>query len=93
MVVESEQQPNHFVFVDLITNLGASFTIGLLLKIVLVCRKVKPFLEKRFSILFNHYESNNRDGVPWLEKSLENLNIALTIHFGNLEVSYLQQIT
>ncbi|MBD1924500.1 hypothetical protein H6F77_26035 [Microcoleus sp. FACHB-831] len=92
LVVESLQRPNHFVFVDLITNLGATFTTGLLLKIVLLCRKVKPYLEKRFSILYNHYESSAREGVPWLVKSLENLNVALSVHFGSADVSCLNQI-
>lgn len=92
LVVDSRQRPNHFVFVDLITNLGATFTTGLLLKIVLICRKIRPHLEKRFSILFNHYESQTRDGVPWLVSSLENLNIALSLHFGAADVSCLKQI-
>ncbi len=92
LVVESPQRPNHFVFVDLITNLGTIFTTGLLLKIVLLCRKVKPYLEKRFSILFNHYESASRDGVPWLINSLENLNIAFSVHFGSADLSCLNQI-
>jgi hypothetical protein len=92
LVVESPQRPNHFIFVDLITNLGATLTTGLLLKIVLLCRKVKPYLEKRFSILFNHYESSTRDGVPWLITSLENLNVAFSIHFGSADLSCLNQI-
>ncbi|MBD2014062.1 hypothetical protein H6F96_08765 [Microcoleus sp. FACHB-53] len=92
LVVESPQRPNHFIFVDLITNLGATFTTGLLLKIVLLCRKVKPYLEKRFSILFNHYESSSKDGVPWLVKSLENLNLAFSVHFGSADLSCLNQI-
>jgi hypothetical protein len=91
-VVESSHQPDHFIFVDLIANLGATPTIGLLLKIVLLCRKVKPYLEKRFSILFNHYESRIRDGIPWLVESLENLNIALSVHFGSADLSCLNQI-
>ncbi|MBD1833482.1 hypothetical protein H6F61_12540 [Cyanobacteria bacterium FACHB-472] len=92
LVVESPQRPNHYVFVDLITNLGATCTIGMLLKIVLLCRKVKPYLEKRFSILFNHYEAYARDGVPWLVKSLENMNVALSLHFGDADVSCLSHI-
>ncbi|MGB5963279.1 MAG: hypothetical protein WBG73_21770 [Coleofasciculaceae cyanobacterium] len=92
LVVESPQRPNHFTFVDLITNLGSTLTTGLLLKIVLLCRKVKPYLEKRFSILFNHYESSTRDGVPWLITSLENLNVAFSIHFGSADLSCLKQI-
>jgi hypothetical protein len=92
LVVESPQRPNHFIFVDLITNLGATFTTGLLLKIVLLCRKVKPYLEKRFSILFNHYEASTKDGVPWLITSLENLNVAFSVHFGSADLSCLNQI-
>lgn len=92
LVVESPQRPNHYVYVDLITNIGVTATIVLLLKILLICRKVKPFLEKRFSILFNHYESSTQDGVPWLVKSLENLHLAFSIHFGNADLSCLQQI-
>jgi hypothetical protein len=92
LVVESKQKPQHFQFIDLISNTGATFTIGLLLKMVLFCRKVKPYLEKRFSILFNHYESNNKDGVPWLVQSLENLNVALSVHFGAADVSSLNHL-
>lgn len=92
LVVESPQRPNHFVFVDLIANMGTTLTTGLLLKIVLLCRKVKPYLEKRFSILYNHYECYAREGVPWLVKSLENLNVAFSVHFGAADVSCLNQI-
>lgn len=92
LVVESRQRPEHYVFVDLITNLGPTSTIGLLLKVVLLCNKVKPHLEKRFSILFTHYEASSREGVPWLVKSLENLHIAWSLYFGAADVSYLTQI-
>jgi len=92
LVVNSPKQPQHFVFIDLVTNLGTTPTIGLLLKIALICRKVKPYLEKRFSILFNHYESNMGDAVMWLIQCLENLNIALSIHFGAVDLSFLKQV-
>jgi hypothetical protein len=92
LVVESLQKPHHFIFVDLITNLGATYTIGLLLKIIMISSKVKPYLEKRFAILFNHYETSSKDGVPWLIKSLENLNVGLSIHFGGADVSCLSHI-
>jgi hypothetical protein len=92
LVVESPHQPNHYVFVDLITNLGPTSTTVLLLKLALLSNKVRPHLEKRFSILFNHYEASAEDGVPWLVKSLENLHIALSVHFGSADVSCIQQI-
>lgn len=90
LVVESSQKPNHFVFIDLIANVGPTTTVGLLLKIVLICRKVKPYLEKRFAILFNHYESCSQDGVLWLVKVLENLNVALSANFGGVDLSFIQ---
>lgn len=89
VVVDSPQQPNHFVFIDLMSNIGSTITTGLLLKIVLICRKVKPYLEKRFSILFNHYELQPKEGVQWLIKGLENVNLALSTHFGSLDLSFM----
>ncbi len=92
LIVESAYQPNHYVFVDLISNMGATPTVALLLKITLACHKVRPHLERRFSILFNHYESSNKDGVPWLIQSLENVNVAFSIHFGAADLSCLKQL-
>ncbi|MGL5065783.1 MAG: hypothetical protein ACRC62_37925 [Microcoleus sp.] len=90
LVVESSQRPNHFVFIDLISNLGPTQTTGLLLKIALICDKVKPYLEKRLAILFGHYEFRAREGVVWLVKALENLNLALCTNFGGADLSFLR---
>lgn len=91
LIIESASQPEHYVFMDMITNMGVTKTIGLLLKIVLVSNRIKPYLEKRFGILFNHYESFSSDGVPWLVKALENLQIALSVHFGKADISGLRR--
>ena len=93
LVVESNQNPHHFVFVDLVSNIGPTLTTGLLLKIVLICRKVKPYLEKRFSILFNHYEACAHDGVQWLVQAMENLNVALSTNFSTIDLSFINQVT
>lgn len=90
LVVESPQNPRHFVFMDLISNLGPVVTAGLLLKIVLICRKVKPYLERRLSILFNHYESCEQGTVQWLVQVLETMNLALCLHFGNIDLSFIR---
>jgi hypothetical protein len=87
IVVESPQNPSHFVFLDLINNLGASRVIGMLIKMVLICRKVKADLEKRFFVLFNHYATFPQDQVAWLVESLETLNIALSANFTALASS------
>jgi len=87
LVVDKPQSPNHFMFIDLITNLGPIATISILLKIVLICRKVRPCLERRLSVLFSHYEMSARETVEWLVQALENLNIALTTNFGSMNLS------
>ncbi len=89
LVLESSTKAQHFVLMDLINNLGAAATTGLLLKIVLICPKTKPLLESRLSILFHHYESSRCKDVAWLVKSLEHWNVAESIHFGKLDASSL----
>jgi hypothetical protein len=89
LVLESSTKAQHFVFMDLINNLGAAATTGLLLKIVLISTKTKPLLENRLSILFQHYESSHCKEVVWLVKSLEHWNVAESIHFGKLDASSL----
>jgi len=88
LVVDPKVDREHFMFLDLISNLGVPNTVGLLMKVLLLCRKVRPYLERRFSLLFNHYESASRDSVDWLVTVLENLNIALSLNFGTVDLSY-----
>ncbi|MGF1516027.1 MAG: hypothetical protein ACFB5Z_20340 [Elainellaceae cyanobacterium] len=92
LVVDGPKNPEHFVFVDLLNNIGPVRTMGLLLKLVLPCRRVRPYLERRFSILFNHYETHRRDAVGWLVHALELLNVALATNFGQLDTSLFAQI-
>ncbi|MGB3495539.1 MAG: hypothetical protein WBA57_22605 [Elainellaceae cyanobacterium] len=87
LVVDSPRNAQHYVFVDLNMNLGPIMTMGILLRLILLCRKVNPYLERRVSILFSHYESHNRDSVEWLIGSLEMLNVALTTNVGRLDLS------
>ncbi len=89
LVVDSAQQPAHYVFLDLVNNLGTTMTINLLMRIVLLCNSVKSHLERRFSILFNHYEGYTREsGIEWLIAALETLNVAFATNFGSLNVSH-----
>jgi hypothetical protein len=88
MVIESKQHPNHSVFMDLLNNVGSTLTVGLLLKVVLLCHKVKPYLERRLSILFQHYAPQTRGSVDWLVCCLEKLNLAWTAHFSAQNLSY-----
>ena len=91
-VVDSIHNLDHYLFVDAIENLGEIKVIGLLLKIILLCDKTKPYLEQRFAILFSYYESFTKDGVPWLINSLESLQLALSVHFGKVDLSLVKII-
>ncbi|XGV96389.1 MAG: hypothetical protein ACAF41_27115 [Leptolyngbya sp. BL-A-14] len=98
LIANPKLQPNHHgVFVDLTTNLGATFTIGLLLKIVLLCREaktnflaIKSYLAKRFAIVLKHYETEVRGKTEWLVECLENLMIAFCVHFGQADFSWVK---
>lgn len=92
LVVDGKSNSNHERYLNLVNHLGEVKTIGLLLKLVLLCGKVKPYLEQRFSILFSHYEAVAEDSAPWLVKSLENLQVAFSIHFGEADFSLIQII-
>jgi hypothetical protein len=86
LVVESPEQPTHYIFGDLTSNLGITPTVGVLLKIVLLCNQVRSYLEQRFAILFNHYEACAKNKVNWLVESLENLNVAFSTNLGSIQV-------
>lgn len=92
LIVQSPTQPKHFVFVDLLSNLGPIGTTSLILKLVLICRKIKPYLEKRLSILFNHYECHTQGSVQWLVMAMEHLNIALSTNFGKLNLALVNSL-
>lgn len=85
LVAPPQQVDNHLVFVDLIGNVGATVTTGLLLKLLLIYKNLKPSLEKRLALLYKHYEPV-MDGVRWLIESLENLQIAFSIHFSSMKL-------
>ncbi|EKQ68903.1 hypothetical protein OsccyDRAFT_3456 [Leptolyngbyaceae cyanobacterium JSC-12] len=91
LVASPQNASNHFVFVDLINNVGATVTTGLLLKLLLLYNNLKSSLEKRLAVLYKHYEPV-MDGVEWLIASLENLQIAFSIHFGSMNLPCLTRL-
>ena len=92
LTVESRQCSDHYILIDLVTNLGTTNTVSLLLKVVLLCPKARPHLENRMALLFERYELSAPEEVLWLIKMLENLQIALCTHFGKVDLSYLKQM-
>jgi hypothetical protein len=89
LVIESRRSPKHFIFMDLVSNIGTTKTVGLLLKIVLLGDSAKSTLERRLSLLFSHYENHQQGTVGWLVRCLEKFQLAFTSHFGRKDFSYL----
>lgn len=86
---------NHAIFVDLTSNLNATQTVGLLLRIALLCQKtksnltaIKAHLSRRFALMLRYYETKVKGEVEWLVECLENLAIAFSIHFGPSDFSW-----
>lgn len=92
LVIDNFNPRNHYRFIDLITNIGVIPTVGLLLKILLLNPKLKPILEQKFVILLLHYKTAKPEQVPWLIKSLEMLQLVLSIYFHGLDLTYAKQI-
>jgi Pentapeptide repeats (8 copies) len=87
IVIEDNGQKDHYIFIDLLNNIGSTLTIRFLLKLVLLCRQVRPYLEQRFFILFDHYRLQAQSTVQWLVECLENWLIALTTNFSSTDFS------
>ena len=94
LVIENQNQKgaNHKTFIDLICQLGPTRVVGLLLKIVLICKKVKGYLERLICLLFNHYADQAQGQVRWLIKVLENLKLAFSLHFGIVDLRFVRQL-
>lgn len=92
LVVDNPKSIRHYRFIALVTNIGATRTIGLLLKLVLLSPNLQSSLEKKFALLLSHYQSTPVTQVPWLIKSLENLHIAFAIYFNKLDLSHIKNI-
>ena len=87
LVLDKTQQNNHRQLIDLVINLGTATTVALLIRIVLICPKIKPELEERLAILFVNNESQKAEDVTWLIKILENFLIAFSLNFGTIDLS------
>lgn len=84
LVVDSPQKPVFRNFRHLVSDVGHTLTMGLLLRLVLFCSAAKPWLERCFSVLFNVHERRTCKEVPWLVTSLEHANVALITNFGDV---------
>lgn len=81
LIIDS-QLSYHHTFIDLISNIGSILTMEILMRIVLFCRAIKPWLDQRFARLFEHYAKNEKHSVEWLVNILEHANVAFTTNWN-----------
>lgn len=86
----------HPMFVNLHGHFGATFTTGLLLKVVLLFKSFRDYTERmlrlvaqQFAALLKHYGTANTqdENVKWLVECLENWQLAVSFHFGRTDFS------
>ncbi|MDA0672602.1 MAG: hypothetical protein O3C67_02700, partial [Cyanobacteria bacterium] len=82
LVAEGRTKPVFRRFRLLLDEVGHILTLGLLLRIVLFCPAVKPWLENRLAVLFRYHEQVYCEDVVWLIDSLEHTNVALITNFS-----------
>ncbi|NEO83278.1 MAG: hypothetical protein F6J87_03300 [Spirulina sp. SIO3F2] len=87
LVVESAQQRQHYVLIETLANLGATFTVGLLWKLLLLCPPLVTELDKRLALLFDNYAQFPQGEVSWLIQLLETYHLASSIYAGQTDLS------
>jgi hypothetical protein len=94
LIAKPTRLRDHLVFTDMTENLGATFVVGLLLKIVLLCQDAQSNLDAlrsrlshRFAVLLKHYETRVRGEINWLVECLETLLVAFSVQFGQTNFS------
>ncbi|MDJ0534744.1 MAG: hypothetical protein QNJ70_20065 [Xenococcaceae cyanobacterium MO_207.B15] len=86
LVLDTTRQNNHYQLIELIMNLGVTQTAALMIKIILISPQAKSDLEQRLGILFSSYESHTIEDTKWLIKFLENILIAFSLYYGNINL-------
>ncbi|MDB9496804.1 hypothetical protein PN441_00575 [Spirulina major CS-329] len=92
LMIEKDNNPDHYRFIEAVANLGATYTIGMLMKLTLLSPPLVPELEKRLTRLFLHYQTFPQQDVAWLIQVLENYQLASSIYRGSVDLSPLSHL-
>jgi hypothetical protein len=92
LMIEKDNNPDHYRFIEAVANLGATYTIGMLMKLTLLSPPLVPELEKRLTRLFRHYQTFPQQDVTWLIQVLENYQLASSIYRGSVDLSPLSHL-
>jgi hypothetical protein len=64
----------------MIDRVGHQVTTTVLLRIVLFWRRICPWLESRFGILFHSFENHLKSEIDWVVQAFEHMNVALALN-------------
>lgn len=92
LTIEKDTNLDHYRFIEAVANLGATYTIGMLIKLTLLSPPLIPELEKRLARLFLHYQTFPQQDVTWLIQVLENYQLARSIYHGSVDLSPLTHL-
>ncbi|HHP7230963.1 MAG TPA: hypothetical protein ACFCUY_08905 [Xenococcaceae cyanobacterium] len=87
LVLDTTRQNDHYQLIELIMNLGTTQTTALLIKVILISPHAKQDLEQRLGLLFSVYESSSIEDSKWLVKFLDNILVAFSLYFGEINLS------
>ncbi len=90
LVFDNSQPAKHLQLVNLTANLGITETVSLLMKLILLCPKLKPYLDKQLALLFEYYEGYPKEQVDWFVKLLETFLIVYTLCAKTVDISSTQ---
>lgn len=97
-LVINETDFSHYVFLDMLSNLGVKKTLHIFLQLIYFCPELDRknsrhqeieninYLEERLACLFKHYENYDDSEMTWLVRFLEHFNIATALHFDGLSL-------
>ena len=67
-----------------IDKVGHHLATVVLLKLVLFRRRIQPWFEDRFGILFHTWERAQTETIPWVVQAFEYMNVALALNLNRV---------
>lgn len=74
-------EKDYRMLIDLDGNVPTVMLVGLLLRILLVCRSAFTWLEQKLAVLFDIFMMNTKQQTEWLIRILEYVNVAICLNY------------
>lgn len=95
LIIEGDH--NHYIFVNLLSNIGSKRVLGMLVNLARLCPDKDKFplkdeIDRRLAWLFKHYSDYPEIEVQWLIRLLENYNVATAVIFEKFDIQGLKML-